>query len=458
MQKPRILIVDDDKNALESLARAISVSDIAADIHSATNASKALELFSQILPSLAIIDLSLNETEGVESGYGLLKNILKLDNNCRVIVLTGHSGVEYGVRALALGAAHFLPKPADIPHITALIKDCLNQFEIRSSLTRFQNDQKHELLQSIVGNSSAIIKLREQIDYAAHTSQSVFIRGETGTGKGLCAKLIHQLSNRKSAPFIRYQPTFSTSDLANSELFGHKKGAFTGAINDRRGLLLEASNGTLFLDEVDELPHDLQVTLLGVLHERTFRSVGDDKEQKATFRVISASNANIESEIESGRFRLDLFHRLSQYQIQIPALRERREDIPALALHALQELKAKEQVDVLQIDQAVFNKLAGYSWPGNVRELESVITSAAWRAQYHARKTIEVSDLSLSEATSSVSSDKKSLYERVSEFEEQIINRALLDNLGSLSAAARALGINRATVKRISERSKKPVF
>ena len=450
MAKDRILVVDDDTLALESLARTLSVADLSLEIYTATTAERALSLVKDKQPSAAVLDLSLTAHEGVEGGYRLIQSIASHDSHCRIIVLTGHSEAAYGVRALSLGAAHFLAKPVDIPHITALIKDCLSQAKIRKTLQQLQEEHSLDLLHSFIGSSAEAEHLRGELAYAAQTSQSVFIRGETGTGKGLCAQLIHQLSQRKHAPFIRYQPTFGSADLTNSDLFGHKKGAFTGAIDDRRGLLAEADQGTFFLDEIDELPRETQVALLGVLHDRCFRPLGNNQEIKASFRLICASNSAIEEKIETGTFRKDLYHRMAHLQLVIPPLRDRRVDIVEIAAHALMQLRNREQILIHGISGDAQQRLTGHSWPGNVRELESVVEAAAWRAQMQGREIIQESDLRFSNQHEHNTSEPRSLHEQVRRFEQQIVSDTLAKNNGEISATARALGIDRGTVRRIS--------
>ena len=452
MTRPKILVVDDNQSASESLIRGLTALKVEADYYSALDSSRALALIKEHLPEVAVVDLSLNATQGVESGYALLRSIVSHAPDTRAIILTGNSAVEFGVRALQEGAAHFIAKPADLTHLAALIRDSIFQSTLRSSLAQYRDERELELTQGFVGESKQAQQLRKEILEAAQTSQSVFIRGETGTGKGLCAKLIHQMSQRRKSPFVRYQPLFASSDLVNSDLFGHKKGAFTGASDNRSGLLDYVEKGSLFLDEIDELPRETQVMLLGVLQEKSFRCLGDNQERATNFRLLSASNSTIEDKIERGEFRRDLYHRIAHAEIHIPPLRERRDDIPILAQHLLNAISQKESLAPLAIAESALKALTSHAWPGNVRELESTIVGAAWRAFHRQAIQITQDDLKFLGQTVATNTANLSFHEQVNAFEKELIKSALLENDQSVSATARKLGLDRGTIKRILER------
>ena len=445
MTNSDILIVDDDSDALLSLVRVLKGTLPGERIHAATSAAKALTLVKETRPAVAVVDLSLDEKSGIESGFALMRELLSLEPTCRVIVLTGHSGVDYGVRALREGAASFIGKPADIAHLSVLIQDGINQSHLRRHYDELKRAQipTHD----IVGRSAAIDKVRKEITYAAQTSLPVFITGETGTGKGLCARVLHELSERGGGRFVRYQPTFGTPDLVNSDLFGHVKGAFTGASGDRNGLFAEARGGTLFLDEIDELPLENQVALLGVLQERRFRPVGSSKELETDVRVLSASNHNIEDAIEQGKLRRDLYHRLAHIVIDIPPLRSRREDIPDLVAHVLTSLQRRERVTVYSCAPDAVTLLASREWRGNIRELEGVVQSAAYRAQFEGRGEIVRDDISGS--ASPISGEREGFHARVSDFKMKLVQEALQRHGGNQVKAARELGLDRMSLRRI---------
>ena len=454
MSGKEILLVDDDGDGCLSLARALKATGMALPIHAATTAEQAWSLMQAREIAVVVLDLSLDDRRGVESGFEVLQGIVKAHPHLRVIILTGHGGIEHGVRALNLGAANFLEKPAHIPHLVALIHDGVAQSTLRqAALTR----ERALVEETLVGSSEATHKLREAIEFAARTSQAIFLSGETGAGKGLCAQLIHRLSKRSVGNYVRYQPNFSSADLVNSDLFGHRKGAFTGATDDRRGLLRDADGGTLFLDEIDELPLECQVTLLGVLQERAFRPVGASALERSDFRLITASNCNIEAALSQGKMRRDFYHRVAQAVVQVPSLRERREDISAIAQHVLAALSRREEMNLFQIDEAVVVKLKAYDWPGNVRELQSVIEGAAFRAQYRGASAIELVDIpelvgGISRAGQGEFIVGADFASQVDNFKIKLIESALVRHDGNQVRAAQELALDRSTMRRILAR------
>ncbi len=450
MRIPQILIVDDDSVMLAILARASTSAQNGARVCTAPSAERAVALARATQFDAAVIDLSLDSALGVESGFSLIRALLEIDRCCRIIVLTGHAPALVGPRALALGAAHFVPKPADSTHLNTLIRDSIFQSELRRADSVPQRHDQAIIENTFVGTSAAARRLREEISFAAAADQSVFLRGETGTGKGLCAELIHQLSARRSERFIRFQPRGGSADLVNSELFGHTRGAFTGAASPRRGLLEETGNGTFFLDEIDQLPLETQVSMLGVLHERSFRALGSNCEIRAAFRLISASNSPIEELVRQGTFRRDLYYRVARYQISIPPLRERREDIEAIAMHTVRQFTVREKAALHTIDGSALASLAAHDWPGNARELESAIETAAWRA--HLRGSMRLEERDFERSVIQDPQHCRTFHARVRQFEQELVRAALRNQNGSYSAAARSLGIDRGTAKRIVER------
>ena len=448
-----ILLVDDDSEALLSLARALKAAGLAASVHAAGNPATARDLFIQKRPNVVVLDLALVPAHGVESGFELLKEFSAVDGSARIIMLTGHNAIEHGIRALNLGAASFLEKPADIPLMIALIRDGIHQAEIRRAYEKLKQKRSDVLEDLVVGTSAVIDEVRKNIRYAAANNQAVLITGETGSGKGLCAVAIHRLSARAARHFVRYQSTYSTADLVNSELFGHTKGAFTGALGDRRGLLSDADGGTLLLDELDELPQETQVTLLGVLQERKFRPVGANAEVSSDFRLICATNADPQKSIESGKLRRDLFHRVAHLIIHLPALRERRQDIAPLSAHVLRRLSEREAVAVYEFDPDAVAKLEAYDWGGNVRELEAVVEGAAFRAQYGGRRVIAPNDVVFVGAAPLNPAHKKSFSEQVEDYKHALIEAALQRHAGNQVKAAQELGIDRSSMRRILARA-----
>lgn len=460
--RANVILVDDDQDALISLQRSLGSKQLEAKIHATVNPQRALQMAEACNPEAAVIDLSLDEIDGVESGFRLLKSLIGLVPSCRVIVLTGHGSHEYGVRALDEGAASFLEKPADISHLAALIQDGISQAQLRRSYDALAEQHLRRTAHRVIGNSAAMQALKKELAFAAATGQAVLLTGETGTGKGLCARTIHAMQRKKSGEFVRYQPSYAGAEMVSSDLFGHCKGAFTGAVDERDGLLLQAHQGTLFLDEVDEIPHQTQVLLLDALQEKCFRPLGSNKEIRSSFRLIAATNRGIQECLEEKRLREDFFHRIAHLHIHLPPLRERLDDIDELAHAFLERMRLDEEVSVLSTTPAALSKLKEHHWPGNVRELHAVVTNAAYAAAFGKRRHIEVEDIRVrsfnaqspsTETNAAAYADAEaaigSFHEQVQLFRVQLINRALQAYQGNQAAAARSLGIDRSTLRRV---------
>jgi DNA-binding NtrC family response regulator len=453
-EKPRLVLVDDDADMVLSLTRALRAAGFAGEIQGAGTVERALSEVRAQDAHVAVIDLSLSKAEGVEGGFRLLRGLISEAPLCRVIVLTGSATKAHGIRALNSGAAHFLEKPPDIPHLLALINDSFQQSCLRRAFSA-RSEIASEIEHLVVGSADVTQRLREELRFAASTNQSLLLTGETGTGKSLCARAVHLASTRRDARFVRYQPSFGGADLVNSDLFGHEKGAFTGAHESRQGLITQASGGTLFLDEVDELPLETQITLLGVMQDRVYRAVGSNEEREARVRFICASNQDLPACMASGKVRSDFYHRMAHAKIHVPALRERREDIPALVERFLGQLRDREQLSVFECTPQALSLLGGYSWPGNVRELEAVVEGAAYRAQYRRSARVEEGDLRLPSQAAEVraTGGEGSFSERVNAFKIELIREALQRHQGNQAKAAEDLELERSTLRRILARA-----
>lgn len=447
----KVLIVDDEAEALLSLSRALKALASNLIIDGVVSAAQALDCLGKSEPQVVLMDLSLNSKQGVESGFDLLNALVSSGSNCKVIVLTGHANIEYGVRALNMGAAHFLEKPPDLQHLLALIRDCANQTEIfKAYQSSAKNSHSLILNQEIVGGSREVEELRNEIVFAATTNQSILLLGETGTGKTLCASLIHQLSSRANNKFICYAPAYHSADLVNSDLYGHLKGAFTGAHESRTGLLQEADRGTFFLDEIDELPQDTQISLLRVLQNKTFRSLGSNKEERSDFRLISASNREPKELLDKNKIREDFFHRIAHRVIQVPALRNRVTDIKELSEACLRSLTKREQLNVFYFSDLAIKKLEQYKWPGNIRELHAVVEGAAYLAQFNNRVVIEESDLRIeSKLFGSESVEPQGFHALVENYKKNLVEQAMKVSGGNQVQAAKSLGLDRSSLRRI---------
>jgi DNA-binding NtrC family response regulator len=449
-EQPRVLVVEDEQETLLSLIRAVKSQVSEAAFDGVSLVPKAHELLANQKPHVVILDLSLEPERGVESGYELLKKIIADDPSCRVIVLTGHGSVEFGVRALRLGAANFLEKPAEISHLAALVRDGISQCQLRRELLASAKRAATSAESILIGESDKMKQVRDAVAYAGSNNQAVLITGETGTGKGLCAMAIHRASLRKEHPFVRYQPTFATADLVNSDLFGHLKGSFTGANEDRAGLIASAARGTLFLDEIEELPLETQVALLGTLQDRLFRPVGSSRELSCDFRLICASNSDVEGDIVAGKLRRDFFHRIAHFRIEMPPLKSRIEDLELLARAAIDQLCARDGFAINEIAREALQAMSQYAWPGNVRELQAVAEGAAYRARFANRTTIELQDLTLgNQASPAVNLN---FHDRVERFKLQLISDALKKNNGNQVQAAKELGLDRNSMRRMMNR------
>ncbi len=451
MKDASVLLVDDDQDAVLSLQRALRARGLTAKLQAATGREAALEIAAAALPEVVLLDLCLQESAGVESGFSLLRALLDADPTCRIIVLTGNGSIEYGVRSLQQGAASFVEKPADLDHLQALILDGIRQSRLRRAYEEVRNKEEQDVISSlIIGTSPAIKEVLSAVRYAGQTSQSVLLVGETGTGKGLCAAAIHKAGPRRERNFIRFQPHFGNPDLVQSDLFGHAANAFTGAVKERRGLLAEADGGTIFLDEVDELPLQTQVTLLGVLQEKRFRPVGANIEQPLDARFIAATNRDVGECLHGGKLRNDFYHRIAHFTIELPPLRERMRDVPLLAAAVLKRLREREQLHVFGLNDAALSVLQSYDWPGNVRELEAAVEGAAYMAQY--RGTVEIAAEDIRCGRSCAGPSPGTLSARVAEYKQKLVREALGQNNGNQIRAARALGIDRTTLRRILNR------
>lgn len=450
MASSRVLFVDDDSDALIALTRAVSSHISNLSVSAAANVEKALQLAHQTRPQVAVIDLSISAQEGVESGFGLIRKLREQHPECRIVVLTGHDSAEFGVKALTLGAASFLGKPADVQHLAALIRDGISQSELRSAFRELSELRSRNVAGMFSTRSARMQEVVEALHYAAQTNQAVLISGETGTGKGVCAQLLHSLSARSAAPFVRYQPNYANSDLVNSDLFGHQRGAFTGALDNRRGLLAEAWGGTLFLDEIDELPNETQVALLGVLQDRRYRALGASTEMEANFRLVCATNCDLRVAVEHGKIRRDFFHRIAHFEIKLPALRERKDDLESLAQVILRRISEREGLSQCELENQALNKLQSYDWPGNVRELEAVLEGASYRAQFRSSRLIESCDLRI--GLQQAHAEGSDFHTLVHDYKIGLIQKALARHAGNQVRAAEELGLDRTTLRRLLSR------
>ncbi len=362
---PSILIVDDEPSILQSLSGLLS--DEGFDVLTASNGYEALKVIDSESPDLVLLDIWMPGIDGIET----LKEIKKDNPFIPVIIITGHGTIETAVKATKLGAFDLIEKPLSIDKVIVNINNALN-FRRLEEENRFLRKKTIEKF-SISGNSPSIEALKKQIMIAAPTDAWIFITGENGTGKELVARTIHQLSSRAAQPMVDVNCAAIPEESIESELFGHEKGAFTGATSKKRGKFELAGNGTIFFDEIGDMSLKTQAKILRVLQEQKIQRVGSSRILSIDVRVIAASNKNLENEIEKGNFREDLYYRLNVIPMEVPPLRDRSHDIPELVGIFLDVCAEQSRTKKKSISNAALEVLATYSWPGNVRELKNLV-------------------------------------------------------------------------------------
>jgi DNA-binding NtrC family response regulator len=367
----RVLIVEDDSAARSGLEQLVKSWGFVAE--SAGDGREALEKVTTFRPAIVITDLVMPGMDGLE----LLRALQQQGADVTTLLLTAQGTVETAVEAMKEGAYDYLTKPVEIQRLKVLLDKIVERLEtLREVKTLRRQLRDHGTFGSLIGNSPEMRKIYQVIEQAAPTSASVLITGESGTGKELVAQTIHRLSPRASFPFVAINCAAIPETLLESEIFGHEKGAFTGAADRRQGCFELADRGTLLLDEIGEMTPQTQVKLLRVLQERKFRRLGGRTEQSVDLRVIAATNIDPLDAVQSGKLREDLYYRLNVFAFRVPALRERKEDLPLLVQAFINEFNARNQKSIAGVDHQAMRMLEQYAWPGNVRELRNVIERA----------------------------------------------------------------------------------
>ncbi|MFH1905508.1 MAG: sigma-54 dependent transcriptional regulator [bacterium] len=371
MPKNKILIIDDEKSMLEFLS--IMLTKDGFSVATSDMGQEGINMFKNTHFDLVIIDIKMPEVSGID----VLKSIRSYDTSAVVLMITAYASVDTAIEAMKLGAFDYIAKPFKIERIRVVIGKALQQRKLLDENINLRKQLKSEYgFKNIIGNSLPIRDVFDKVRKISHTDATVLLYGETGAGKELFARAIHYNSPRKNEPFISIDCGALTETLLESELFGHVKGAFTGAIEHKKGLFEAADGGTIFLDEVGVASPQIQTKLLRVLQEHEIKRVGGNKSIKVDVRVIAATNTDLEQQIKDGKFREDLFYRLSVIPIVLPTLRERRDDIPLLVNHFLKKYARKAGSKSKKILPEVVQILMKYNWPGNIRELENVIERA----------------------------------------------------------------------------------
>ncbi len=440
-QRHTVLIVDDEKSTRDGLARALRRHY---DVHVAEDGPRALEWLSQHPADVVLSDLRMPGMDGLT----LIQRILARTPQPTCILLTAYGSIETAVEAIKRGAADFLTKPVNLDELDLRLKNALRarSMEQENRHLREQLDTRFGL-DNIVGQSSALREVLETVRQVAPSRANVLIQGETGTGKELIARAIHQLSPRAKAPLVTVHCAALPSNLLESELFGHEKGAFTGATEQRVGRFELADGGSLFLDEIGEIDPALQVKLLRVLEERNFERVGGRETLDVDVRLIAATNKDLKALSDEGRFREDLYYRLNVVTVTLPPLRERREDIPLLLQHFLQAFNQENGKAIEGFTSDCMNALVNYDWPGNIRELRNAIERMVVLARQE-RLTVRDVPPHMRAADDEPKALPVLPDMSLEEVEKNMIIKALEAHQGNRTKAAEQLGISRRTLHR----------
>jgi two-component system nitrogen regulation response regulator NtrX len=442
MNRCSVLIVDDEKGVQSSLQGILE--DAGFDALAVSSGEEALTFLSTRDFPVILLDIWLPGMDGLQ----VLEQIRQTSPLSTVIMISGHGSIETAVRATKLGAFDFVEKPLSLEKTLLVVKNALHQhnLEEQNRLLREQIEQKYVM----IGDSVPMQALRQQIEFAAPTNGRVVIFGENGTGKELVAHLLHMRSQRRDNPFVEMNCAAIPEELIESELFGHMKGSFTGASEDKEGKFAQADGGTLFLDEVGDMSSKTQAKVLRVLEEQRFTPVGGAASMKVDVRVIASTNKNLEREIEEGNFREDLYYRLNVIPFQLPPLRDRREDITSLARYFLDDFAARYGRKAPTLTRRTLDALENYSWPGNVRELRNIMERLIIMTR---QQRLDVFDLPESILRRTILAtaergDPDSLEEARDRFEREFILQKLAEHKGNVTRAAQALQIERSNLYR----------
>jgi two-component system response regulator GlrR len=379
MSLPKILVVDDDKNLLELLKMRLESANY--EVVAVLREEDAVNEMKNQVFDLSIIDLQLFNMDGIS----LMEELHLINPDMPVIILTAYGSIESAVEAMRRGAFNYLTKPFDPRELLFQIENAFEKRRLTNEIKSLKGLLKERYdFKNIVAKSEKMQRVQELVSRVAETDSTIFIYGESGTGKELIAKALHLASDRKDKPFVAINCAAIPETLLESELFGHKKGSFTGAVRDSKGLFVQAHEGTIFLDEIGDMSLSIQAKFLRVLQEKQFHPIGSEKPVEVNVRVIVATNKDLEAELKEGRFREDLFYRIHVIPIYLPPLREREEDIPILVEYFLKSFSQEMGKGVKRLAPAAMQKLMLYDWPGNVRELKNTIEYAVAMTQEEA--------------------------------------------------------------------------
>ncbi|HSF58583.1 MAG TPA: sigma-54 dependent transcriptional regulator [Candidatus Binatia bacterium] len=432
-----ILVVDDDPYIQEALGDRLE--SLGYGVMRASDGKQALEIIDHQDPQLVFLDIEMPGMKGLD----VLREIRKREKDFPVVMITAYGSVDLAVEAMKEGAYDFIPKPFKAGHITLVVDKAMERQRLRreKEMLSEEVDRRYRLVAGASAKLNTVISAAKK---AAASKSTILLLGESGTGKELFARAIHNWSERKDRPFVAINCVGLSRELLESELFGHEKGAFTGANQLKRGKIELANGGTVFLDEVGDISEELQTKLLRFLQEREFERVGGTQLIRVDVRIIAATNRNLEAAVAAGRFREDLYYRINVVPLLLPPLRGRKEDVPSLAQFFRQRFSSESKKNFTEIAPEAMEALSGYDWPGNVRELANVIERAVVLGQ---PPTIQVEDLSPGIVGAESEVDNRltspSYHESVDEYRREVILNALAQTQGNRAAAARLLGLQR---------------
>jgi two-component system response regulator HydG len=444
----RLLVVDDDAGMCDMLERSLRKKGY--EVATATSESTALEALHDQELDAVLTDLRLGE----DSGIALCRQAAELRPDLPVIVITAFGSMDSAVAAMRAGAYDFITKPVDLEQLAFSVKRAVEHHELRAEVRRLRD--AHSIsgpVGELIGQSPAMRRVYDLIDRVSDSETSILITGESGTGKELVARALHNRS-RREGDFVAVNCAAISAQLLESELFGHVQGAFTDAKTDREGLFIESSGGTLLLDEIGEMPLEMQSKLLRALQERKVRPVGGSREIEFDTRIIAATNKDIDEEVDRGDFREDLFYRINVVRISLPPLRARGNDVLLLAQHFLEEQAERSHKEVAGITPDAAAKLLEYDWPGNVRELENVMERAVTLTRFDAITVEDLPDRVREHESKNlvVASDDPDHLPTLDQLERRYVARVLKAVAGNKTQAAKVLGVDRRTLYRKLER------
>ncbi|WP_456404468.1 sigma-54-dependent transcriptional regulator [Thiolapillus sp.] len=436
MNQPLALIIDDEPDIRELLELTLARMDI--DTVAVENLAEARSALASQPFHLCLADMRLPDGDGID----LVREIQKQYPGTPVAMITAHGNMETAIEALKAGAFDFVSKPVDLPVLRKLVSTALKLHQSKETAAGTTTEEDGEC--TLRGASPEMDQVRTLITKLSRSQAPVHITGESGTGKELAARLIHQLGPRNDKPFVAVNCGAIPHELMESELFGHKKGSFTGATADKEGLFQEAEGGTLFLDEVADLPLSMQVKLLRVIQEKLVRPVGSTKEVRTDVRIVSATHQNLAQRVQEGEFRQDLYYRLNVIELNMPSLRERPQDIPDLTRHLLETIAGNYQQSIPELQDEALDALKNYRFPGNVRELENILERAFALCE---NNVITLDDLGLLDTADMETSgvqrlSGENLEDYLARIEREILLQALEESRWNKTSAAGRLGIS----------------